>query len=491
MRMRRPPEEYVSLLSQNEQEFRNYVHTLEGNPLFDKLVSDGMVMKVRLRGKIPRAKYEEFMDEQLLDFLRQHKIMEREGWDRDFLSPHAVSRVQEMAEKYQVPMGQLLRHLRYIRSAGRGNLPQWSASQMREPVSDESRYTPVDDAAAPDAKVDLTEIIEITRQFVDQYDVSEQDFLDLILGGESTPELLAERFGCSLREAEEVLDAADRVYLAESYEMAGQPMQARKRTSGRSESQHGEDAVAFVQVLDGQLSLQFEHDSIYTQRYRIDPKLLKELRDATTASAARELLMKARFVNQRLSALSRLITTLSEQQKEYLTTGDLRHLKPLAQADLARQLGEHPSTVSRLIRDKVIETPWGKVPLLFLCQSKTDVVARLIAEFPKLTDQEVVSRLREEYGCFIARRTVAYHRGKRLRRNKRRQPAQAAEAAAQNGRAPDPAALVATARPARARTSASGTPGSPTSGSPTAGSRASAARPAGRNTANGAGTLSS
>jgi hypothetical protein len=63
------------------------------------------------------------------------------------------------------------------------------------------------------------------------------------------------------------------------------------------------------------------------------------------------------------------------------------------------------------------------MPLLFLCQSKTDVVARLIAEFPGLTDQEVVSRLREEYECYIARRTVAYHRGKRVRRNKRHKTA--------------------------------------------------------------------
>ena len=46
------------------------------------------------------------------------------------------------------------------------------------------------------------------------------------------------------------------------------------------------------------------------------------------------------------------------------------------------------------------------------------MVARLIAQFPKLTDYSVVIRLREEFDCNIARRTVAYHRGKRLRRNK-------------------------------------------------------------------------
>jgi DNA-directed RNA polymerase specialized sigma54-like protein len=114
--------------------------------------------------------------------------------------------------------------------------------------------------------------------------------------------------------------------------------------------------------------------------------------------------------------------TLCSQQMDYLSTGDMRQLKPLAQAELARQLGEHPSTVSRLIRNKSIETPYGVIPLLFLCQSKTDVVARLIAQFPKLTDYQVVIRLREDYDCQIARRTVAYHRGKRLRRNKIHKP---------------------------------------------------------------------
>ena len=47
----------------------------------------------------------------------------------------------------------------------------------------------------------LTETIETTRSFVDRYKVSEQDFLDLILSGEATPEILATKFKCSLLEA--------------------------------------------------------------------------------------------------------------------------------------------------------------------------------------------------------------------------------------------------------------------------------------------------
>lgn len=413
LRMRRPPEEYVSLLAQNEQEFRSYVHTFEDNPLFNRLIKDGVVHKVRLRGKIPREKYEEFMDAQLMAFLVEYSVESFEGWERDFLSPLALSRVGELAEKYHIPEGTLLKHLRYIRSSDQGSL--LSSRLSRGSISNSS-YSSVESASGSEM-VDLSETIEATREFVERYEVSEQDFLDLILSGETSPEDLAKRFGCSLLEAEELLDSTDRVYLAQTYEDESQS-QPRNRTKVGGEAR--EEAVAFVQIVEGRLSIQFDHDSIYAQRYRIrrDQKV-----DADLSGVAREFLTRARFINQRLSALSRLITTLCNQQLEYLGSGEMRHLKPLAQAELARQLGEHPSTVSRLIRGKSIETPWGKMPLLFLCQSKTDVVARLIGEFPHLTDQAVVSRLREDFDCMIARRTVAYHRGKRVRRNKRHKTA--------------------------------------------------------------------
>jgi hypothetical protein len=416
LRMRRPPEEYVALLSQNEQEFRTYVHSFENNPAFDRLINDGVVHKVRLRGKIPRGKYEEFMDTQLLAFLKEYDIESQEGWERDFLAPDSTHRVLELSQKYQIPAGTLLRQLRYIRSSAHGALPLSNLLSERGGNSG-GDYDRVD-ATAGGEMVDLSETIESTREFVERYSVSEQDFLDLILGGEATAQELTERFGCSLLEAEELLEATDRVYLAQTYENDGKDTASYANTNGNS-SRVGEEPVAFVQILDGKLAIQFDHDSIYAQRYRIkrDAKA-----DAALPAAARDLLTRARFINQRLSALSRLITTLCGAQTEYLSSGDLRHLKPLAQADLARQLGEHPSTVSRLIRGKNVDTHWGKLPLLFLCQSKTDVVARLIAEFPSLTDQAVVGRLREEYDCQIARRTVAYHRGKRVRRNKRHQP---------------------------------------------------------------------
>ena len=414
LRMRRPPEEYVTLLSQNEQEFRNYVSTFEDNPMVSRLLDEGVMHRVQLRGKIPRGKYEEFMDQQLVDFLKEYDIVSYDGWERDFLSPSALSRVPELATKYHVPEGSLLRQLRYLRSSERGALPERAITLSSNVADDSRQFDQIENAASSGEMVDLAETIETTREFVERYGVSEQEFLDLILGGEATPDILEARFGCSRLEAEGLLDATDRVYLADNLETQGKP--AARKSGNKNVMVQADDPVAFVQMLEGRLAIQFDHDSIYTQRYRIrrDMKL-----DAGMSAVARELLTRARFINQRLSALSRLITTLCQQQTDYLACGDMRRLKPLAQAELARQLGEHPSTVSRLIRGKTIDTPWGKLPLIFLCQSKTDVVARLIGEFPKLTDQDVVARLRENYDCFIARRTVAYHRGKRVRRNRR------------------------------------------------------------------------
>ena len=421
LRMRRPPTEYVSLLSQSEKEFRSYVDSLETHPAFDRLMSDGVIAKVRLRGKIPREKYEAFMDEQMMDFLKFFGITNHDEWERDFLSPHAMERAPEIAEKYGAPVGDTLRFLRYLTSTGASNM----AGVLSSGGSNGGGERPsMDDTMSGAALVDLTEIIETTRAFVERYDVSEQEFLDLVLSGEATAEMLAEHFECSQLEAEEVLEAADRVYLAQGYEGAGQ-MPDRKAQPARPVNSNDEP-VAFVQVVDGELAIQFHHDSVYTQRYRIKPGAIKELKKDAPEDA-RDLLMRARYINQRLSALSRLITQLCELQLDYLETGDVRKLKPLAQAALARDLGEHPSMVSRLIRKKFVETQWGKIELIFLCQSKTDVVARLIAQHPNLTDQEVVARLRDDYECFIARRTVAYHRGKRLRRNKRRKTADEGE----------------------------------------------------------------
>lgn len=411
LRARRPPETYVELLSKSEEDFYRYIENLESHPLFRKLLQDGLVSKVRFRGKIPREKYEEYMDREVFAFLEQSGITQREGWEKDLLTPSAMQRIPELAQKYGVARGALRRYVRYLLSTQREEVSSGSFAR-RQAMPEDEGFDPLE-IAPGDTQVDLSDLIEIFTQFKDKYDLTEQDFVDDILHGDLTAEELAERYGCTLREAEEVLEAADRVAFVETYETSATAPRASAPAAPPSV-----EPLAHVSVNpDGSLAIQFASDSVYVQRYRI------RARDDQVPPEARELLHQLRFVNQRLNTLSRMITVLCEHQKKYLATGNPLYLKPLSQADVARALKsskgdktEHASTVCRLIRGKVISTPHGILPLTFFCQSKTDVIARVVRECPDKSDSQIREILEHDYDCKIARRTVSYHRGKREHR---------------------------------------------------------------------------
>jgi hypothetical protein len=412
LRTRRPPENYVELLTKGEDEFRHYVDDLEAHPVFQRLMQDGLVSKVRFRGKIPRDKYEAYMDREVFRFLDQSGITKQDGWEKDLLSPSALQNIRELAQKYQVPPGALRRCVRYLLASQREDIPSESFLASRQRAADQETFDPIETVRG-DSMIDLSDLIEIFTRFKEEYGLTEQDFLDDILHGDLTAEELAEQYGCTLREAEEVLDAADRVAFIETYETATQAP-----TASTASSLQAEEPVAHVQVNeDGSLAIQFSSESIYVQRYRI------RVQDDQIPSDAKDLLYQLRFINQRLNTLSRMINVLCDHQKQYLATGNPLYLKPYAQADLARSLkaskgerSEHASTVCRLIRDKSIGTPQGVLPLKFFCQSKTDVIARVVREYPDKSDNEIRTILEHDYDCKIARRTVAYHRGKRERR---------------------------------------------------------------------------
>jgi len=428
LRARRPPDEYIDLLSRSEKEFLEFVQQLEQHPLFNELIQQGVVSRVRFRGRLPRDKYEEYMDREFFRFLETYKITDVPDWDKDFLSDNALNRVPELARKYQVPAGTLTRFLRYLRSTSREgghSLVAQAASAYQQDVhaadiSSQEAFPDPADLVASKSRVDLSTVIAITQEFVEKYGLTEQDFINDILSGEVAAEEISAKYGCSVREAEEVLSAAGEISFVESYESAIETPSSGSTGAGASSS--GESPVAYVSVNDdGSYCLEFDGDSVYVQRYRIRPKCLEESGLLAQYPELRELIDRARFINQRMSVLSRVICAVCERQKNFLLTGDPLQLRPLSQADIARDLKEHQSTISRIIRGKTIGTPHGIFPLTYLCQSKTDVIARLVQAYPDKPDIQIRDILLHEYGCKIARRTVAYHRGKRARRKASRE----------------------------------------------------------------------
>jgi RNA polymerase sigma-54 factor len=117
--------------------------------------------------------------------------------------------------------------------------------------------------------------------------------------------------------------------------------------------------------------------------------------------------------NQRWTTLERIGRVLI-RRLEAVLEAEPRYLKPMSQADLAAELGLHPSTISRALSGKIVQLPDGRLrPLADFFDSSMaakEAIRRLLlhAGVP-LTDREIAARLRSE-GLHLARRTVAKYR---------------------------------------------------------------------------------
>jgi RNA polymerase sigma-54 factor len=130
-------------------------------------------------------------------------------------------------------------------------------------------------------------------------------------------------------------------------------------------------------------------------------------------------------IEQRRRTMIKVMTCIVEEQREFFDKG-IKFLKPLTLQQVARQIGMHESTVSRVTTNKYVQTPRGVFELKFYfssgistqggedISSKTarEEIRRFIEEEDKqnpLSDQKIASLLGEK-GLSIARRTVAKYR---------------------------------------------------------------------------------
>jgi len=143
-----------------------------------------------------------------------------------------------------------------------------------------------------------------------------------------------------------------------------------------------------------------------------------ELRRYITEKYQRALYLK-KAIENRTQTLKKLGYLLFKRQVDFLKDG--KSLKPLTITELARELSLHESTVSRAIKDKFVETPFGTFPLKSFFKKgiggeSVDSIKALIKEIidsedksKPLSDSKIASVLKER-GIKIARRTVAKYR---------------------------------------------------------------------------------
>jgi RNA polymerase sigma-54 factor len=133
-----------------------------------------------------------------------------------------------------------------------------------------------------------------------------------------------------------------------------------------------------------------------------------------------------RCLEQRKEMIKQVMLQLIERQRDYFEKGPL-YIKPLTMREVAETLNVHESTISRTVRNKYVQTPYGLVEMrqfftsgVATCfeedasQTKVKaIIQQLIAEenaLKPLSDQKIAQLLNEQYNVQIARRTVAKYR---------------------------------------------------------------------------------
>ena len=153
-------------------------------------------------------------------------------------------------------------------------------------------------------------------------------------------------------------------------------------------------------------------------RYSIEYGRFEELEAAGAftrdeVKAARQLFKRLELINSRKDTVTQILKNIIEKQTPYLESGDVKSLLPFSQRELAEKIGLVPSSVSRAIRGKSIDTPWGReVPLKHFFPGpkrfKLERLRQVLESDNKLSSDELIrAELWEKFGVAVSRRSVA------------------------------------------------------------------------------------
>jgi hypothetical protein len=405
----RPPSEYIDILSQNESEFRQYIAELESDPTFSRMQKDGIVSKVGFKGRIPSHVYQEFQDKQFMQFLNEYSITNKAGWESDFFDKKALRKVKEISAQYKVPRGDLVKALEYCKHLQLS----WDGKEEEDftaqfSLDDPESFHQVEDT---DALNTMGETVVELAELIEENGISERDFVKYFLSGNVEPFDIARDLELDLDTVGEIIDTVEKVNIVNS-------MQVNVVERQENISSNVIQTVAVIKRLNNppRAEIQIDADKEYSFRYNIEDK-------DGLGNEELGLIDKLRMINQRRSLTFRIIQFIYKYQYPYFVSVNPCYLRPLSQAQLAREVGEHESTISRILRNKHLETDEGSIPIRFFCQSKQDIIQRIIQvrEQEELragdrdkpfSDAEIADILEKDYGVKVSRRTVTYYRNK-------------------------------------------------------------------------------
>jgi transposase len=153
-------------------------------------------------------------------------------------------------------------------------------------------------------------------------------------------------------------------------------------------------------------------------KYSIDYERFEELRGSGAITGAevkeiRQLFKRLELINSRKDTMIRILQGILEKQSPYFESGNSKAVLPFSQKELAERIELVPSSISRAISGKSLETPWGEEKALkdFFPRPRVfrkELVRQLLEtgeEFP--SDEAIKIKLEQTFGVSISRRLIA------------------------------------------------------------------------------------
>ena len=169
-------------------------------------------------------------------------------------------------------------------------------------------------------------------------------------------------------------------------------------------------------LVRGKYSINYEEYEGLYRKMNLAPEKLNRMS---------KILKMLNLVNRRTTTIYQIIHHIKEIQSDYLYSGDVGRLRALTRRELARRIGVHPSSITRVMADKSIGTPQRReLPLSFFFPSQKEITKsylRDLMEEEKVllqdhrlsrahSDNAIKERLYRDYHIAISRRAVAKYR---------------------------------------------------------------------------------
>ena len=159
--------------------------------------------------------------------------------------------------------------------------------------------------------------------------------------------------------------------------------------------------------LKGKYSINYEKLAQLKKEGKFTSKQIKELDNLTKTME---------LINSRRNTLYQILQEIIKKQNKFLLSGNKKDRKSLTQKEIAQIINKDSSLISRAIKFKSVQAPWGKEIMLkdFFPDRKTiikEFLQEILAEKnDKFTDQQLTDIVKKQFRINLSRRSVNDYR---------------------------------------------------------------------------------